>query len=197
MSVNDTINQDLNASPLPAQDSVRQQYNLLLKFVNYFLLNRPAWQVAAAAVAPPVCATATTKSKVKTTATSQLWVAGVVKSLTATDDFWTLTGDSLAAGYVRRYALLWSGASATTVMSVQASDDQSIAEAGSSALALAACRWSTPIPPTVTCVGILSIVNTTNAFVPGTTLLDATGVTATYVDGPDANVIVASLLGLG
>ncbi len=197
MSVNTTLPQDLNASPLPAQDTVRVEYNKLASFVAWLLMNRPAWQVSTAAVAPPVCATATTKSKVKTTATTQLFVNGIVKSLTATDDFWTLTGDNLAAGSVRRYALLWDGASATTTMTVLASDDQVIADYSSSALALAGCRWTVPIPIGKVCVGILSIVNTTNAFVPGTTLLDATGVTATYRDGPDENVMLASLLGLG
>jgi hypothetical protein len=38
-------------------------------------------------------------------------------------------------------------------------------------------------------MGILTIVNATNPFIPGTTELDAAGVTATYVDGPDDTII--------
>ncbi len=191
MSINDTIAQDKDI-PMPAQDTVRSEYNKLLADALYAILQRPAFQVAAAAVAPPVCATGTTKSKVKTTATSQFFVGGVPKSLTATDDLWTLTGANLAAGSVRRYQLCWTGATGTTVVSVRPSDDQVIADYADSATALAACRWENLPPQGTVIVGVLSIVNTTNAFVPGTTLLDATGVTATYRDGYDANCFLAS-----
>ncbi len=199
MSVNDTIVQDHN-TPF-VSDSARAQHNLLVRDAIYALLNRPAWQVAAAAVAPPVCARGGTASKVKTTATTQCYIDGVPISLTATDDLWTLTGANLAAGSVRKYALLWDGTSATTVVSVLASNDVVIATSplGTSASALAQCRFPS-LPPknagggSNVIVGILSIVNTTNAFIPATTLLSATGVTDTYRDGPDANVFQASIL---
>lgn len=192
MSVRDSAAFDKNNNPTLI--GATANLNSLVKDFNYFQFNRPAWQVAAAAVAPPVCATGTTTSKAKTTATTQLILNGVLKSLTATDDLWTLSGADLAAGSVRRYLLLWDGTSATTVVSVQASNDQVIASYATSTVALAACRWSS-LPPTGTViVGILSIVNLTNAFVPGTTLLGASGVTATYVDGPDQGVPLASIL---
>ena len=197
MSVNDTIDQNLNASPLPVQDTVRVQYNNVAKDAIHGAMNRPAWQVAAAAVAPPVCNIGTTASKVKTTATTQLFVGGVVLSLTGTDDLWTLTGANLAAGSVRRYQLCWDGASATTVATVRQSDDQVIADFGSAAEALAACRWTTTPPLGTSIVGVLSIVNLTNAFIPGTTLLSAAGVTDTYIDGPDANCYSASIVAQG
>ena len=198
-SVNDTIAQDRN-SPF-STDSVRAQHDLLLKDAVYALLNRPAWQVAAAAVAPPLCARGGTASKVKTTATTQCYIDGVPLSLTATDDLWTLTGANLAAGSVRKYLLLWDGATATTVVSVLQSNDVVIATSplATSASALAQCRFPSLPPKNATggsnvVVGILSIVNTTNAFIPATTLLSATGVTDTYRDGPDANVFQSSIL---
>jgi hypothetical protein len=203
MSVNDTVAQD-KSGPF-ALDSTRQQLDNAIRDLAYGYLNRPAWQVAAAAVAPPVCATATVTSQVKTTATTQMYIDGVPLSLTATDNLWTnaiflaANAVSLAAGSVRRYMLLWDGSSATTVVSMYSSNDQVIANFTTSALALAACRWPGPIPKNATggsnvVVGVLSIVNVTNPFVPGTTLLGAAGVTATYRDGPDANCLSASLL---
>ena len=116
MSVNDSVAQDQNA-PF-AKDTVRAYYDLLLKDFIKGTLDRPAWQVAAAAVAPPVCNTGTTTSKVKTTATTQMYLNGIPLSLTATDDLWSLVSDAantLAIGSCRRYQLLWDGTSATTV----------------------------------------------------------------------------------
>lgn len=191
MSVNDTVAQDKNSNSV-ISDTVRAQLNNNIRDAAYAALNRPAWQVAAAAVAPPVCNIATTASKVKTTATTELYVSGVPLSLTATDDLWTLTGGDLAAGYCRRYQLCWDGTSATTVVSVRQSDDRSIATYGTAAAALAACRWPSLPPQGTVIVGVLSIENVTNAFVPGTTLLSAAGVTDTYRDGPDANCFMAT-----
>lgn len=177
----------------PATLATQAMLNSAIKDYNYMLFNRPAWQVAAAAVAPPVCATATVTSQVKTTATTQLYLNGIPKSLTATDNLWTLTGGNLAIGSVRSYLLLWDGTSATTVVSVQASNDLVIANFASATVAIAALRWSS-LPPTGTgIVGIVNIANVTNLFTPGTTLLGAAGVTATYVDGIDQRVLLASI----
>lgn len=195
MSINDSVAQDHNTPP--ALDGVRANQALAIKDMMKATLDRPAWQVAAAAVAPPVCATGTTTSKAKTTATTQLYVNGVPLSLTATDDLWSLVADAanvLAAGSVRRYQLLWDGTSATTVVSVAASNDKVIASYANATAALAACRWPGSPPLGTVVVGVLSIANVTNAFTPGTTLLGAAGVTATYRDGPDANCFQASLL---
>jgi hypothetical protein len=192
-SINDLIPQDKNTNF--TNDTVRAELNKAMKDAVYGYLHRPAWQVAAAAVAPPVCDIATTASKVKTTATSQLFVNGVPLSLTATDDLWSLVADAanvLAVGSVRRYQLCWDGTSATTVVSVRPSNDKVIASYADAATALAACRWPALPPAGTVIVGVLSIVNVTNVFVPGTTLLSAAGVTDTYRDGPDANCFLAS-----
>lgn len=178
----------------PATQTSRQQLNNAVRDLYYFVLHRPGWQVAAAAVAPPVLNIGTTTSKVKTTATTQLWINGVVKSLTATDDLWTLTGGNLAIGSVRRYLMLWDGTSATTVVSVLASNDQVIASYASAAAALLACRFPTLPPAGTVIVGIVSITNVTNAFIPGTTALTATGVTAAYLDGIDDSVFQSATI---
>ena len=200
MTIADKLSQTTSQNPSPALDLVRVNGNNAVSDIIAAILNRPAWNVSTAAVAPPLCATGSTTSKVKTTNTTQMYVNGVVLSLTGTDNLWVLTGGNLAAGSVRKYLLLWDGTTATTVVSVlQCLADQTIAGSllGTSASALAACRFG-PIPTTTqgpqAVVGILSIVNLTNAFVPGTTLLGATGVTATYQDGYDQTVFQGSII---
>lgn len=195
MSINDTTAQDKNSNFV--NDSVRAMLNNVAYEAIRGHLTRPAWQVAAAAVAPPVCNTGTTTSKVKTTATTQCFINGVPLSLTATDDLWSLVADAantLAIGSCRRYQLLWTGASATTVVSVAPSNDKVTASYASVALALAACRWPSYPLITTAIVGVLSISNQTNVFTPGTTLLGAAGVTSTYIDGPDANCFLSGLI---
>lgn len=198
MSINTSTAQD--ASSFPAKDTVRVNTNKVATDQQYAALNRPAWQVAAAAVAPPVCATGTTTSKVKTTATTQMMLGGTPKSLTATDDLWTLSGTTLAAAQVCRFQLCWDGTSATTVVSVRQSTIRTIGETfegvvlSTAALALAACRWPTTPPNGTGIVGVLDITNVTNPFVPGTTLLGAAGVTAAYRDGPDINCFTAEII---
>lgn len=198
MSINDTIAQDKDT--YSTRDTVRQQYDNLMRDVAYQFLNRPAWQVAAAAVAPPVLATATVTTQVKSTATTQLFVNGVPLSLTATDPlllaatFATSDPNTLAIGAVRRWQICWDGTNATTVITARPSNTLLIANYASATVALAACRWPNLPPAGTVIVGILSVANITNVFTPGTTLLGAAGVTATYVDGPDANCMLASLV---
>ncbi len=72
MSVNDNVVQDKNANPVT--DTVRQNEDFLVKDFAYALMHRPAWQVATAAVAPPLLATATVTTQVKSTNTTQLMV---------------------------------------------------------------------------------------------------------------------------
>lgn len=198
MSLNDRASQTTSQQVASAvTDLVRVNLNALIQDAIWGLLNRPAWNVSTAAVAPPVCNTATVTSQVKTTATTQLYVNGVVTSLTATDPLWTLTGGNLAAGFVRKYLLLWDATTATTVATVlQCLTDQPIVTTAAAALALCRFPGSPPvnalgIAPAV--VGVLSITNLTNPFIPGTTLLGATGVTAAYRDGPDVNSFIASI----
>lgn len=163
----------------PARDSVRQQLNRLISCFYYFLMNG----VLSTTVATlPLVATATVTSKVKTTNATVLKNSGVANAVAATDNAWTLTGTTFAAGLFRRYLLLVDAADAFTV---QASSDAATA---------ALCLWNNLPADGLAIAGILTIQNATNPFIPGTTLLGAAGVTATYIDGYDDSVILASLV---
>lgn len=176
MSVNDSVAQD--KSSYFSTDSVRANLNALVADFAYFILNG----VRSATVATmPVCARATTASKVKTTNATVLNESGAAVALAATDNYWTLTGGNLAAGFARRYLLLDTAG----VASVLASADAATA---------AACRWASRPANGSAIVGVLTIVNATNPFIPGTTLLSAAGVTDTYIDGIDINVPLATLI---
>jgi hypothetical protein len=178
MSINDTVVMDKNAPPVT--DSVRVAYNLAVRDLIYFMLNRV---VHAAAASMPVCATATTTSKVKTTNACTLVNAGAVNALAATDNFWTLTGGDLAVSSFRRYLLC---ADASDAASVIASTDAATA---------AACRFPNLPANGVAIVGVLTVAtDATHTFTPGTTLLGAAGITATYIDGIDINVPLATLV---
>lgn len=195
-SVNDSISGTAQGTN-PAYDIVRQQHNLLLADVAYLRFNRPAWQVAAAAVAPPVLATATDPKTVKSTATTQMYLAGIPLSLSATDPLMLTASiaaqdpNALAVGSVRRWQICWDGTSATTVITIRPSNDQVIG-AGTAAQALAKCRWPSLPPNGTGIVGLVDITNVTNPFIPGTTSLAAAGVTAACHDGDDVNCLLAS-----
>ena len=197
-SVNDSVAQDKNTNF--TTDTVRSNQNQLVRDFAYGILNRPAWQVAAAAVAPPVLAVATDTKTVKSTATSQLYLNGVPKSLTATDPLMVVANiaasdpNVLAIGSVRRWQVCWDGTSATTVITLRPSNDKVIASYASAQAALDACRWPSLPPAGTVIVGIVDLTNVTNVFTPGTTALDAAGVTDAYRDGPDANCFLASII---
>lgn len=195
-SINDTVAQNRDSNFV--SDTVRAQLNAIIRDAMYAVFHRPAWQVAANAVAPPVLAIATETKTVKSTATTELVVNGVLKSLSATDPLMVLANvatddpNTLAAGYVRRWQICWDGTNATTVISIRPSNDKAIADYASAAEALDACRWSS-LPATGTViVGLVDITNVTNPFIPGTTALSAAGVTDAYHDGPDANCFIAT-----
>ncbi|MDB4876454.1 MAG: hypothetical protein JWM41_2900 [Gemmatimonadetes bacterium] len=152
-----------------ASDTVRVQHNFTAADLFYFMLNGV---LSTTVATQPACARATTASQVKTTNATVLREAGAAVALAATDNYWTLTGGNLAAGFFRRYLLLDTAG----VASVQASTD---------AATKAGCLFAS-IPANGTAiVGILTIQNVTNPFIPGTTLLSATGVTDTYIDNHD------------
>ena len=149
-------------------------------------------------MAPPVLNIATETKTVKSTATTELVVNGVLMSLTATDPLMVLANvatddpNTLAIGSVRRWQICWDGTNATTVISIRPSNDKVIADYASAAEALDACRWPSLPPIGTVIVGIVDITNVTNVFTPGTTALSAAGVTDAYHDGPDANCFLAT-----
>lgn len=197
MSINDTVAQD-HTTNAALTDTIRQELSKAIRDLGYGFLHRPAWQVAAAAVAPPVLAVATDTKTVKSTATTELIVNGIPKSLTATDPLMVVANmaasdpNTLAAGSVRRWQVCWDATNATTVITLRPSNDKVIADYANAAAALNACRWPSLPPAGTVIVGIVDITNLTNPFIPGTTALDAAGVTDAYHDGPDANCFLAS-----
>lgn len=162
---------------LPARDSVRQQLNKKIADFYYFMLNGV---ISTTIATLPLCARATTASKAKTTNATVTKHSGVANAVAATDNAWTLTGANLAAGFFRRYLLLVDAADAFTVL------------ASTDAATAAACTWPALPADGLAIVGILTIANTTNPFIPGTTLLSAAGVTDTYIDGYDDSVFTSA-----
>lgn len=154
-----------------------------------------AWQGAAGTLfglsqvyADPGLAVATVTSQVKSTNSAQYLIAGVGKTKAATDNFWTLAGTTVAVSSFQKYALLVDDTGAASVQ-----------EATQNTVSLASVSWAnvTPLAKAVPqnpwapllamlnqskCVfGILSIAtNSSTTFVPGTTLLGAAGITATF-----------------
>jgi hypothetical protein len=179
MSISDSTAQDRNTSF--AYDTLRQQFNLLVAETNYFRLNGLASSTVATA---PVVATATTTSKVKTTNATVVRSAGALVALGATDNYWTLTGGDLAVSSFRRYLLCTNAAGTASVVA-----------SGDSIVSAAACRWSALPAAGVAILGILTVAtDSTHTFTPATTLLGAAGITATYVDGIDVGVPLATIV---
>lgn len=112
----------------------------------------------------------TTPQKVKTAATFLYKIDGVFYSLSATDDFWTLSGTTIPDGYYQKYLLLVDSAGAASILEGQYADT--------------AAGVKLPALPDSKCVvGILTVATAAATFVPGTTSLAAATVTDTYEDG--------------
>lgn len=151
---------------ITARDEVRQQLNnLILLTVNGLV------ETATVAIG-------TTASKVKTTATALYKIDGVPYSLAATDDFWTLSGTTVAISSWQKYLLLVDSAGAA-----------SVAQGVQSTVSAAAVVLPPP-PQGKAILGVLTVATSgAGTFIPGTTLLSAAQVTDTYADGFDSSVL--------
>lgn len=149
--------------------TLREEYNKLRAAM--LTLSR---LVTNALLATGTVAIGTTKSKVRTTAIATYLVDGALKTKAATDDLWTLSGDDVIAERYNIYLLYLDAAGAASIA------------AGTAAAALADVVVPEP-EASKSIIGHL-VVQTAAAttFEPGTTLLDAAGITATYVNGPPA-----------
>jgi hypothetical protein len=130
--------------------------------------------------------TATTTSKAKLVNTVTFMVDGVWRTaVTATDNFWVLSGTTVPVGSCCIFLLCLTSAGAAAVVQ------------SSISATLATCNFkttggSTTFPfDSLAVVATLSITagSTSSGFVPGTTLLGATGITATFADGPGLNLL--------
>lgn len=133
------------------------------------LVNRLALLTANVLKGTPVVAIATTTTKVKTTATAGYAIDGAPKSLAATDNFWTLAGTVLIVGQTNKYLLYVDAAGAASVVE------------GTPAT-------GTPVLPFPAqgkcCFGVVAVTCVSAGFTPGTTALNAAGLTVTFTDGP-------------
>lgn len=120
----------------------------------------------------------TTAAKAKTVNTATYTIDGVFKTKAGTDDFWTFSGVTVAVSSWQKYLLL-----------IDASGTASILAGTQSTVSAAAVVL--PAPPDAKCIlAVLTIATDgSTTFVPGTTALNAAGITATFVDGIDAGLI--------
>ncbi len=142
----------------------------------------------------PGVITATVTSQVKTANTLTYLINGIFKSKGATDNFWTLgvagSATVVAASMFQKYVLLIDDAGAATV------------QEGTAGQTAATVTWTNvanlgPYSPILTMMGpnkaIAGVLTVATAaattFTPGTTLLGAAGITATYIDGIDVSLL--------
>ncbi len=172
---------DLNNAPMPPE-TIRREWNRQ-RALDYFRSRNGLFTATVAAL--PVMAIATTKDLVKSTNATVTKHAGVLgNAVAAADDAWALTGAAIAntsgAAQFVRYLLLVSSADAKTV------------QRSSTAATKAACAFDTLPADGLAIMGILTVeIANGTTFTPDTTLLDAAGITATFIDGDQDDAIDA------
>lgn len=161
-----------------AYDQTRLQLNRLVRDLRYHAGNHTG------TVAPGIAkGTASVRPK---TANNTTFVAdGSPKALAASDDLWDLTTADQGVGVVPvasfiKYRLLHTGAA----IGVQSS---------SIAAAAADCEFPAVVPMGSAVLGMITVAtDATHTFTPGTTHLDAAGITTTYLDGSDGSEFLAA-----
>ena len=128
-----------------------------------------------ACLANAAIALATTKSKVKTVNSITFCINGVLYTKAGTDNFWTLSGNALNPdadeAQFCRFLLLIDAAGAMAI--VQSDVETAAADVENP-------DYDTSL---YCCVGTLDVAtNAATTFTPGTTLLDAAGITDTYTN---------------
>lgn len=160
-----------SARPVAQQRSAEWYWLRIAQRLALLMLNRLAPS------STPVVARGTTATKAKTTNAANYTVDGKpAAQKAATDDLWTFTGAVLAAGSFRKYLLCLDAAGTASVL---ASTDATTAAAD--------CQYpSASLPDGVCVIGwVIVATDATHPFTPGTTALNATGITATFADGFD------------
>lgn len=133
----------------------------------------------------------TTVAKARSNATITSLINGVFYSKGSTDDLWTLSGSVVAVSSWQKYLLL-----------LDTSGNASVQEGVASTVSAADVKWTnisniSPWAPFLTVVGetkfiagVLTVAtNASTTFTPGTTGLDAAGITDTYIDGIDQSIL--------
>jgi len=139
------------------------------------LLNRNLLNDLNLALGPAGAAIATNTTGVKSVNSVTYTLDGAFQTAKgATDPLWTLTGGVLAVASFRRYLLcIGSGGTASVIASTD------------STVSAASCVYTT-MPDGVCVFSFITVAtDATHTFTPGTTALNATGITTTFADGTD------------
>lgn len=167
----------------PARASAQRAAAELANAIAALTLSRA---LTAAGIAPGI-----TAQKVKTVNALTYQVKGRFFSKAGTDDFWTLSGTTVAVSSFQKYLMLIDTAGAA-----------SIAEGTQTKISAAAVTWKNlagasdvaallqAILDTKAIVGVVTVAtDAVTTFVPGTTALNAAGITATFIDGVDQSLV--------
>lgn len=148
------------------------------------LANAHALVTANAVMAAAGCAQATTTTQAKTTNSAAYKIDGAFKTAKgATDNLWTLSGSVVPASSYQKYYLLIDGSGTASVVQ------------GTPASTAAGVKLPFP-PQSQSIFGVLTIAtDSSHTFTPGTTALNATGITASFVDGIDPSTLTLVVLG--
>lgn len=164
-------------------EHIRRQLNLLIQ--------RDALTGENGAYTASGATIATTTSKVKTVNTTNYTVGGAWKTKAATDNLWTLTGTVVPFSSYQKYLLMLDGSGVASVVECQMSTP-----ANSAGTALASLvKLPSYATFQVACIASITVsTNGSTAFTPGTTALNAAGITTTYQDGFDTTLAQGSLI---
>jgi hypothetical protein len=178
----------MNTSPLTVRAEAfggtgTELLELLRREVNK-LIQRDAAMNENGALSAAGAAQATTATQAKTVNTVVYTIGGAFKSKAATDNLWTLSGAVVAVSSFQKY-LLCLGPTGTA----------SIIECVQAASAAAVTLPSYQTFNGVAVIATLTVAtDATHPFTPGTTALNATGITSTFIDGFDTALIAGSLI---
>lgn len=160
----------------PAFDETRQELGKLVDDLNYHILNGISGN------ALPALAQGTTATKAKTVNSVNYFSAGVPKTKAGTDDLWTLSGTTVAVSSFQKYLLL-----------LDAAGTASVQEGVQSTVGASSVKFGQLPASGKAIIGILTIAtDASHTFVPGTTALNAAGITATFSDGLDPAILLAA-----
>jgi len=150
-------------------------------------------------------AIAGTTSKVQNASTITFTIDGAFLSKAATDNLWTPAGSVVAVSSWQKYVLMLNAAGAASVQEGVASTINAASVAWTNISAIS--DWApllTLLNSGKAIAGVLTIAtNSSTTFTPGTTALNAAGITATYTNGIDPSLLPligdsqATILGIG
>ena len=158
------------------------------------------WQGAAGAIFGNNCAysgagsaTATVTSQAKIAVATTYTIGGRILSKGITDNFWTLSGVTVPINSFQKYALLIDDLGVASVQEATPNTVSAVSVKWVNVTPAAKAFPQNPWAPIIFMLNqskaILSILtiatNASTPFIPGTTLLGAAGITATFIDGID------------